>query len=190
MDIDNPYQSPASGHHSPLDLPLASLGLRLAGAMLDGLVSILAMVPAMVVMLLSTFMLTGDFDPNALDAEPLAQMAVGLTFLGCLVLMAGVQWYLISTRGQSLGKIAVKTRIVRTDGSAVDFVSGVLLRNWVLSMVQGVLGTFCLGWVIPLADGLAIFFGDRRQCLHDHIASTVVVDARYRPGEEIGQIFS
>ena len=103
MDIDNPYQSPASGHHSPLDLPLASLGLRLAGAMLDGLVSILAMVPAMVVMLLSTF---------------------------------------------------------------------------------------CLGWVIPLADGLAIFFGDRRQCLHDHIASTVVVDARYRPGEEIGQIFS
>ena len=45
---ENPYRAPAMGaYDDPAELPLAGLGLRFAGAMVDGGVKLLAMVPAM-----------------------------------------------------------------------------------------------------------------------------------------------
>ena len=46
--------------------------------------------------------------------------------------LACYQWYLISTTGQTLAKKWLKIKIVKMDGSSVDFISGVLLREWVV----------------------------------------------------------
>jgi uncharacterized RDD family membrane protein YckC len=83
-------------------------------------------------------------------------------------------WYLIATRGQNITKRWFGIKIVKLDGQPVDFVSGVLLRNWVMFFVALFVPCY-LGHLVNWAGYLAIFSDDRR-CLHDHIASTVVVE--------------
>mgnify|MGYP000117593833 CR=1 FL=1 len=81
-----------------------------------------------------------------------------------------VNWWLIVDRGQTLGKMAVGTRIVTEDGAPVDFVKGVIMRNWVITVVN----MFC-GFA-SFIDAVLIF-GETKQCGHDMIAKTIVVEA-------------
>ena len=79
---------------------------------------------------------------------------------------------LLSRNGQTIGKRAVGTRIVRTDGSVVDLRRLIVLR-W--------LPVFALRW-IPLLGGLAgladalVIFGNEKRCIHDYIADTIVIN--------------
>jgi uncharacterized RDD family membrane protein YckC len=59
--------------------------------------------------------------------------------------------------------------VVRTDGTPVSLGRIFLLRN----VVNGLLGFIPL---YSLVDVLFIF-GERRQCLHDRLADTIVVKA-------------
>jgi uncharacterized RDD family membrane protein YckC len=83
------------------------------------------------------------------------------------------QWYLISKQGQTLGKKWLGIRIVKLDGSPVDFVSGVVMRSWLVGLMGFVP---YLGGCFRLVDYLMIFT-DERRCLHDQIAGTKVVVA-------------
>jgi uncharacterized RDD family membrane protein YckC len=108
-----------------------------------------------------------------------------------------VQAYLLTTRGQTLGKIAFNVRIVRaSDGGPARFVRAVLLRYVVPEFVflaltwrssTDVNGTsFELDWpmswaavvavLLQFTDILFIFTADRR-CLHDLLAGTKVIRA-------------
>ena len=64
--------------------------------------------------------------------------------------------YLITTSGQSIGKKLVKTRIIREDGSPVDFVSGVVLRAWIIGFVSmipfvgGIVALVALSILLPM----------------------------------------
>jgi uncharacterized RDD family membrane protein YckC len=93
-------------------------------------------------------------------------MVTGLLFIGLVV----VQLIYLARDGQTLGKKALKIRIVRyDDGGNPGFVKAVLLR----AFVNGLLG------IIPLyglVDILFIFGADQR-CIHDLIAGTKVVTA-------------
>ena len=62
-------------------------------------------------------------------------------------------------------------KIVKTDGSDVNFVSGVILRSWVTGALSNI--PF-IGGIIGLVDALMIF-GEEHRCLHDHIAGTKVI---------------
>ena len=149
-----------SGGQGTAPRPLASLGARLAGSLVDGLIYGVPLVPAFVLLEMS--------DDSAMLA------LAGLGFVGFAVIGI-VQIYLISTSGQSLGKKLLKTRIIREDGSPVDFVSAVLVRAWLVGLI-GVIPI--VGSLFQLADPLFIF-GERRQCIHDHIANTLVIDVSY-----------
>ncbi|HTN77086.1 MAG TPA: RDD family protein [Pirellulaceae bacterium] len=85
----------------------------------------------------------------------------------------GVQAYLISTRGQSLGKIVLGTRIVRVEtDETVGFLHGVLLR----AIVPAFIGMVpFVGRFFGLIDALFIF-GEEKRCIHDLIAGTKVLD--------------
>ena len=102
--------------------------------------------------------------------------------VGLLVLAAGIlglsiyQMYLISIEGQTIGKRAMGVRIVMMDGSPCGFVNGVLLRNFVLNFLVGLLNLVYLGWILALVDVLLIF-GSERRCIHDLLAGTKVVIA-------------
>jgi uncharacterized RDD family membrane protein YckC len=116
----------------------------------------------------------------ALAALTTDDEALALAFLGALtwvVLVCGFQWYLLASHGITLGKRWRKLLIVRDDGTPVDFLHGVLLRSWIpVCLVVGGTLFYVIGCAFVVVDKLFILADDRR-CLHDHLASTIVVEA-------------
>lgn len=131
-------------------MELATLGQRFIGALVDGLISLV---------------------PYILIRESGPEDAMRLGALLALVLIFGVQAYFLARDGQTLGKKAAGTRIVRVDDeSNGGFFTNVLMRAIVSSLPN----------IVPLywfVDTLFVFRADRR-CIHDLIAKTKVVKAR------------
>jgi uncharacterized RDD family membrane protein YckC len=149
---------------------LAERGERLSARVVDDLIAIGAATPGLFIAFVTVLRGT----PSGEDPLP-PHVIEGILF--GFVAFVGVtiyQWYLIATRGQTIGKRMLKLRVVKTDGRAVGFVDGVILREWVITAVTSL--PF-IGFVAALADGLMIF-GAERRCLHDLIATTKVVRAR------------
>lgn len=94
------------------------------------------------------------------------------TVLGFVLFMA-VNGYLLATRGQTLGKAALKIRIARPGGEPASIGRVVGLRYGIGSVLNIVPA---VGQVFGLVDALLIFRSSRR-CLHDSIADTVVLKA-------------
>jgi uncharacterized RDD family membrane protein YckC len=173
----NPFAPPAE--HADIELPraryepynLAGYGQRVGGALLDGLLSVFTAIPGLI-----AFMALAKDDRAAVgrgvEGGDEFQASMLLIFVGPLLLGA-YQWYLVTKTGQTLAKRWLRMRIVREDSGALPgFVHGVLLRNWLFVAASAI--PF-VGGCIGLCDPLAIFFGERRQTLHDRVAGTVVV---------------
>ena len=142
--------------------------LRLGSAILDGIISSFLMLPGFGIMLAAGF-LSRPHQPNT----PL--LIAGFCALGLgFAIILGIQIYLLSTRGQTIGKKLLGLRIVRIeDGSNPGFVKAFLLRAFVNGLIGAVPG---VGPVYSLVD-LCFIFRDDRRCIHDLIAGTVVVKA-------------
>lgn len=152
------------------DAQLGERGERLLARVLDNIIALGGFIPGLVVALAISWRETPTTD-DLLPVPVLAAMGSGfLVFLGVSV----YQWYLIATRGQTIGKRVFKLRVVKADGRAVGFVDGVILREWVISALASV--PF-VGLAISLIDPLMIY-GAQRRCLHDLIATTKVIRAR------------
>lgn len=95
------------------------------------------------------------------------------TVLGSLLMFFVVQGWLLVTRGQTVGKIAVGIRITRPDGQRASIVRILGLR-YSLGYLTTIVPV--LGQAYNLVDCLMIFRSNKR-CLHDVIADTVVVKA-------------
>ena len=83
--------------------------------------------------------------------------------------------YLLATRGQTIGKMALGLRIARTDGSVASPVRLLLLRYGLGYYAFGLV-SIVISSLFALADAFFIF-GSARRCLHDRIAGTIVVQA-------------
>ncbi len=158
---------------TPTSATLVTRSSRFLARLIDG---ILGGVP---------FLLIGDvfssgIDPMMMAGRPDLMMQnpvmmgvfAGISSIAGLVFLAYVvvQAYLLTTRGQSIGKILLKIRIAnQKTGVSTGFVQNVLLRE-VLNAVLGAIPFY------GLVDALFIFRQDKR-CIHDHIATTVVVKA-------------
>ena len=125
-------------------LEIASVGQRLGAWLVDAVVGILVGAAGFVV-----------------------GLVLGVGFITFLVVIgyAVIYLWMVATKGQSPGKMAVKIKIVRMDGSSLGF-GGVLLRE--------IIGKFVSGLVIYLGY-IWILFDDKRQGWHDKIAGTLVV---------------
>lgn len=169
-DEVNPYQAPESlTAHRPPPSPeqLASRWARLGGAIIDTLVMMLFVLPVQYAL--------GFFDgfPNVKEPEFHMQVLAMVIFIALFLVLHG---YLVATRGQTIGKLLLGTRMVRTNGSAATFRRLVWLRylpQWLVSMIP-ILGPF-----LVIVDPLFIFRTDKR-CIHDLIADTKVVRAAPR----------
>jgi uncharacterized RDD family membrane protein YckC len=93
------------------------------------------------------------------------------------VALLAVQWSLIATRGQSIGKIVVKTRIVMLDGSRAGFASVIVWRTFLVWLFGHLARVVPVVGILITVDVLMVFAKDRR-CLHDRIAGTKVVAVR------------
>ena len=135
----------------------ASRGSRLGAFLIDGVMAMVALAPLL--------MSVTIFEPRSRAAES----TFFLSFFSVIAL--GIyQMVLLSRDGQSLGKKAMKVRIVRfDDGGNPGFTEAVGFRL----LVNGLL------WMVPgyaLLDIMYIFSTEKR-CLHDRIAGTKVVEA-------------
>lgn len=81
------------------------------------------------------------------------------------------QWVLISATGQSLGKRWMGLRVITSKGAKIGFFRGVFLREWVMKAGSTILYGF------PLLLDPFIALGKSRQCIHDHLADSLVIVA-------------
>jgi len=173
----NPYAPPSNAYPPPQGygpqgygqqpywqpFVLAERSTRFGAFMLDSLLSLIAAVPGIVLLFTSMESIESGKDQDL-------WLALGVMLVGVMILNV-YQWYLISTRGQSLAKKWLHIRIVKLDGSLPGFTYGVLLRSWVTSLLSNIP---YVGSIVGLVDALMIF-GQERRCLHDVIASTQVI---------------
>jgi uncharacterized RDD family membrane protein YckC len=196
MADHNPYAAPTepsdagddpgSTSAAPEQLVLAHLLQRLVGAMVDTVL-------AWGVRLLMIRVALDIFRPALASTPEEASRLFLFSRLvtdGSSALFFGIQGFLISRRGQSIGKMMLGMRIVRPDGRPAGLVRGFLLRTGLLVLLTWLVVTLSsmpslfsareqitLLWVIVLAVDSLLIFGASRRCAHDIVADTVVVRA-------------
>ncbi len=141
---------------------LATRGQRFAAAFIDGLLQMMVLMPILFVSGLWGSMTDGT--TMGLGAT----VAIGV---GSSVLFLIFHGYFLMTRGQTIGKIAMKIRIVGEDGQLLPIgrlIGFRYLPFWIAANAPGV-GSF-----INLID-VVFIFGEDRRCLHDRLAKTMVV---------------
>lgn len=151
---------------------LAGRGRRLAATGIDHVCAYLCMLPGLIKIfpLLTDVLVKAAETNQEPDPELVLRLMIDsftITLLPLLVLGI-VQMALLSARGQTIGKILCKIRVVRTSGERAGFVHAFLLRTVVMGLVTGIP---VVGGFIALADPLFIFREDRR-CIHDLLAGT------------------
>lgn len=174
--FEAPRTSPDGGFRSPEEARgprhLAERGTRLAGAMIDGALYLAAALPGLVAVGVTAAM-SADAGEGGAGLFDSGASGLGIAVLALSIFALAIyQWVLISTTGQTLAKKWLKMKIVKVDGSPVDFVSGVVLRSWVAQALSAIP---MVGGLVGLIDALMIF-GEEQRCLHDHIAGTIVID--------------
>ena len=167
MVENDPYQPPATELRAPAQLgpegeALASRESRLGAAIIDSVIIMAIMMP-------SLWMMGMYDDPAGGSSMALTATAAGGGFLLTLL----IQGYFLATRAQTIGKMALKIKIVTLDGKNADLGRILLLRMLPISLVSMIP---MIGSVVGMVDTLFIFRADQR-CVHDHIAGTRVVKA-------------
>lgn len=207
----NPYAAPAPGYSAapayaqswapsaepgfgPKNQPLAHWWQRLLGAIIDYLIrSLVLLVVAWpwvrdfantYVDFFSTTMSaveSGQTPPSSMDmTQAIVPLMIPITLIGLAIAVVYECAFLV-WRGQTIGKMAMGTTVVRADGAA-GITFGVALRRQVITIAAGVLSLLpvisLVGSLASLADSLWLLWDGRRQTLHDKIADTVVVRSR------------
>jgi uncharacterized RDD family membrane protein YckC len=168
----NPYAPPTG---TVRDMPseeieLASRLSRFLAAFLDSFIAgLMIYLPAVIV-----GAATGAFDQlDRLEQGGDVDISrLTLPIFLCVVGFIGWAWItllLVARYGQTIAKRLLEIRVVRSDGSQASLGRIFWLRN----VVNALLG------IIPLYAlvDLLFIFGERRQCIHDLLADTIVVKA-------------
>jgi len=135
-------------------LDLAGIGRRFAAYLIDLMV---LWVPLIVIGIVIAVAVAGK-DSNPIWIQPAALLAI--------VLWIVYEALMLASRGQTLGKMAMKIKVVRADGTKLS--SG---QAWGRAFMRQVLAS-CLS----IFDYIPAFFTNERTCLHDLVANTRVVN--------------
>jgi uncharacterized RDD family membrane protein YckC len=98
---------------------------------------------------------------------PAIMGVLGISIVLSIALAAAYEVYFVSTRGGTLGKLALGLKIVRADGSPVD--AGLALGRWCAHFLSGAI--FMIGYIMAGFDA-------QKRALHDHICQTRVIYSR------------
>jgi uncharacterized RDD family membrane protein YckC len=165
----NPYAPPTAevsdAANTQEAFEQAERGTRFGAAIVDGLIGILVFVPVIFSMGV-TELATANLG---------AALLSGAGFLSLIMAIAASVYtiHLVIRNGQTIGKKLLGIKVVRSDGSRASLGRIFWLRN-VVNALPGVIPF--VGNIYVLVDHLFIF-GEKRQCLHDKIADTIVIRA-------------
>ena len=172
MSDENPYAPPSADVEveSALESELAGRWARLGGAMIDGIILLVAVFAVIIP--------TGYWERAM--ADELTMMDNATMFVLYMAFYLLINGYTLATRGQSVGKIVARTRIV-------SYTDGRLLPLWKIFVVRylsvSLLGAIpVIGFILTLVNILLIF-GNEKRCGHDYIAGTRVVKADSLPAK-------
>ena len=162
---NNPYAaSQANLDQEVIELELAERGDRLKAVLLDGLFYLAALIPFFIVLFLTMGL--------AMRSEFMIGLVGGVAILG--VLGVGIyNFVLFHRQGQTLGKRIMGVKVVRSNGDRCSLRRFIFMRYLLTSVLASI--PF-IGIFVSIADPLLIF-RESRQCLHDTIADTIVVNA-------------
>lgn len=147
--------------------PTASLVTRFLASMLDQFLLVMAFVMSFVMVIIMSHQGMAENPLETIRDHRLLGIGT-LILLNCLpVMLVSVQWVLLSTSGQTLGKKLFMIRIVTIGGRLPGFLQAVVLRNWFRNLL----------YMIPLAWLVDCLFvlGESKRAGHDYIAGTHVV---------------
>jgi uncharacterized RDD family membrane protein YckC len=167
--LANPYAPPRATVRdvvSPVAAQLlAEPSARLGAAIVDGLIfTALVYLPLIV----GTTLGAAGADSGNEAGGTMVMIGVGITLIG-FVAWLWMTLKQMSATGQSLAKKYFGIKVIRSDGSPASL--GRLI--WKRNLLNGVIS------IIPLYGFIEVLFifGEKRQCLHDKIADTIVVVA-------------
>ena len=138
-------------------LNLAGIGKRFGAILIDGLIINLPMYFIIFPVIFKSIQQGGGQPPLWINFISIPFMFVNLIYQALMLQMKN---------GQTLGKMALKVRVVRADGSPIT--TG---QAWGRAAMRLVLG--CL-WIV---DYIPAFFTDQKTTLHDMAAGTRVVES-------------
>ena len=156
--------APSEEAGTPSGPELAGRGRRLGAYLIDLIIA------GIVLGVLAVLNLGISLEDLARD--PMTQQMSTAGGIAYLVIFMVINGYLLVTKGQTLGKLALGIRIV--DALSNGAASAVKLLGLRYVLVLLVRAIPIIGNLLGLADALFIFRSDKR-CLHDLIAGTKVV---------------
>jgi uncharacterized RDD family membrane protein YckC len=170
--------------YQPTGLKVAQWGRRVVAHIIDALIVKLPLFvfvvgPAMaeVYSKIDTLRdpLTGRPDQQAISRLARDMATGGRAGLALMLSILGMVYYIAlhATRGQTIGKIVMKMKVVKVDGSPAGW-DGALKRALVFPIAAAIPR---IGGLVYLLNGFWPLWDDRRQSLGDKVGGTLVVDA-------------
>ena len=146
---------------------LAGRGRRLGAYMIDVII-------AGIVLVAVAYFNPGPLGITMLDIvrDPMTQQMSTAGSIAFVIIFMAINSYLLLTKGQTLGKLALGIRIVDAASNGAATAVKLLGLRYVLVMLVAVIPI--IGGLLGVVDFLFIFREDRR-CVHDLIAGTKVV---------------
>ena len=159
--------APSEEAGTPSGPELAGRGRRLGAYLIDTII-------AGIVLVAVAYFNPGPLGVTMLDLvrDPMTQQMSTAGGIAYLVIFMVINGYLLVTKGQTLGKLALDIRIVDAASNGAATAVKILGLRYVLVMLVGAIPI--IGGLLGIIDFLFIFREDRR-CVHDLIAGTKVV---------------
>lgn len=152
------------------DVELAGAGGRLGARIIDFVIMFAGIVILFIAGLAAAIGLdSGD----STDEEAAAATGVFIAF-AALAVLVGILYEvtMIAIRGQTLGKMAVRIKVVRAD-NGMNPGWGKSIGRWILPAVLGFIPF--VGWILSLLVYISLLWDRARQGWHDKAAGTFVV---------------
>jgi uncharacterized RDD family membrane protein YckC len=159
-EIDNAPNSDLA-KESDGNVVLASRWQRLGASMLDGLIMMVACFPIMY--------FTGGFVGIEDGVQPTLGYSLFIAALGIVAFII-INYKLLTTKGQTVGKYAIGTKIVDLNGSLPS--TNQLVTRYAVFFLPGQVPV--IGPLLSTINILFIF-GKEKRCVHDYAADTRVV---------------
>jgi uncharacterized RDD family membrane protein YckC len=161
----------------PPGVTLASWHRRFAAYMIDWIMQMIATLAASIAVGLVVYNAV-----SGADAESAGWAAGVIAYIVLTLAWFGLYDPLTMRRhgernGQTLSKQWLGIRVVCEDGTPVTAGTALVRDVLMQGLVFGFIGGFF--YVPPLLDGLWPLWDDRNQALHDKVAKTFVIEARY-----------
>ena len=136
---------------SALEVSIAPLGRRFAAYLINGFLTGLLFVPAMIAVVLR---LLKYMDQSQIKELAVLSQYADMQYLFDIALIALpiyglLQTWMMSRYGQSIGKRLMNIRVIKTNGTDAGFMGAVLLREILFNIIVGIAGSI-LGMFVAL----------------------------------------